>query len=146
MKICPRCGIEKAYSDFPKDASKSSGFSSHCKVCNREKKKRWLKTEKGSATKKAARKRNSGSETAKARYKRSWSRKMATHPEKIRARCAVKDALKYGKLFRKPCEVCGDVQVEAHHDDYSKQLEVRFLCQKHHREFHENFFRNFQAQ
>lgn len=38
-------------------------------------------------------------------------------------------------LVRKPCEVCGE-QAEAHHDDYNKPLEVRWLCFKHHREWH----------
>jgi len=40
------------------------------------------------------------------------------------------------KMERKPCEVCNDVNSEAHHDDYSKPMEVRFLCSKHHKEHH----------
>jgi hypothetical protein len=38
-------------------------------------------------------------------------------------------------LVRKPCEVCGE-KAEAHHDDYAKPLDVRWLCFKHHREWH----------
>jgi hypothetical protein len=37
-----------------------------------------------------------------------------------------------GKLIPKPCEVCGDPKVEKHHDDYTKPLEVRWLCKRHH--------------
>ena len=40
------------------------------------------------------------------------------------------------KLERMPCEICGDSIVEAHHDDYSKPLEVRWLCQSHHKQWH----------
>lgn len=58
------------------------------------------------------------------------------YPEKRRARLQVKNALHRGKLTRKPCERCGHVNVEAHHDDYSKPLAVRWLCRDHHREHH----------
>lgn len=37
-----------------------------------------------------------------------------------------------GKLIPKPCEVCGSLKVEKHHDDYSKPLEVRWFCREHH--------------
>jgi hypothetical protein len=47
------------------------------------------------------------------------------------------DAVYYHKLKPNPCEVCGDVlNVQAHHDDYDKPLEVRWLCRKHHQALH----------
>lgn len=47
--------------------------------------------------------------------------------------------IKQGELIRQPCEVCNtDVDVQAHHDDYMKPLDVRWLCRKHHREHHKN--------
>lgn len=58
------------------------------------------------------------------------------HPEQMKARRAVRYAVLAGKLTRQPCEVCGDPKSEAHHEDYSKVLEVRWLCQVHHREVH----------
>lgn len=39
------------------------------------------------------------------------------------------------ELIRQPCEVCG-AKADGHHDDYSKPLQVRWLCRKHHREVH----------
>jgi hypothetical protein len=46
-------------------------------------------------------------------------------------------AVKQGKILKSPCEVCGtDVDIQAHHDDYSKPLDVRWLCRKHHQEHH----------
>jgi hypothetical protein len=45
-------------------------------------------------------------------------------------------AIRSGKLKRLPCEVCGNLKSHAHHDDYSKPLDVRFLCDPHHREHH----------
>lgn len=44
--------------------------------------------------------------------------------------------IKKGVLVRQPCEVCGLSEVEAHHDDYSRPADVRWLCRAHHRELH----------
>ena len=41
-------------------------------------------------------------------------------------------------LEKQPCEICGK-KAEAHHDDYDKPLEVRWLCFEHHREWHRIF-------
>lgn len=40
-------------------------------------------------------------------------------------------------MKRLPCEVCGNVKSEAHHDDYSKPYDVRFLCREHHILYHQ---------
>jgi hypothetical protein len=55
---------------------------------------------------------------------------------KTRARNAAQARVRRGKVQRQPCEVCGAVEVEMHHEDYDKPLEVRWLCRKHHRELH----------
>ena len=60
------------------------------------------------------------------------------------AQNVVEVAIRERRLAPKPCEVCGawglmkDGRriVQAHHDDYNKPLEVRWLCQKHHHEWH----------
>lgn len=41
-------------------------------------------------------------------------------------------ALKAGKLTKGECEGCGSLDVQAHHDDYNKPLEVRWFCQTCH--------------
>ena len=47
--------------------------------------------------------------------------------------------IKAGKLIKQPCEVCNtENDVQAHHDDYGKPLDVRWLCRTHHREHHRN--------
>lgn len=58
------------------------------------------------------------------------------YPERALAVDRVHKALKAGKLREMPCEKCLDVRVHAHHDDYSKPLDVMWLCQKHHLEVH----------
>ena len=55
--------------------------------------------------------------------------------EKIRARQNLYYAIKVGKIKKATCEICGK-PAEAHHEDYSKALEVRWLCRKHHIQLH----------
>lgn len=43
-----------------------------------------------------------------------------------------------GCLARQPCETCGEKNAHAHHDNYFKPLDVRWLCKKHHNEHHNN--------
>lgn len=46
-------------------------------------------------------------------------------------------AVHSGRLLREPCEKCGSiVMLEAHHDDYSKVLDVRWLCHVCHMALH----------
>jgi hypothetical protein len=46
-------------------------------------------------------------------------------------------AKQHGDLSPKPCEVCGTtVRVQAHHEDYDRPLDVRWLCQLHHKARH----------
>lgn len=59
------------------------------------------------------------------------------YPEKIKARDAVQKAKKSGKLIVGPCSVCQATEkIHAHHEDYSKPLDVIWLCNKCHHNRH----------
>ena len=60
----------------------------------------------------------------------------ANHQSERRAQSLINHALERGKIERKPCEVCGSEQTDAHHYDYNKPLDVMWLCRKHHAEWH----------
>lgn len=60
----------------------------------------------------------------------------AVTQKKYRTRNLTNKALKEGKLKRGPCEVCGEQRVEAHHVDYDKPFEIRWLCRMHHTKLH----------
>jgi hypothetical protein len=55
---------------------------------------------------------------------------------KNNARGRVRTLIWLGKMKRGSCEKCGLPNAEAHHDDYSQPPNVRWLCKKHHTEFH----------
>jgi hypothetical protein len=92
-------------------------------------------------------------------YMRDWK---AAHPESVRrtnrsyyernaegwnegrdrskhqARLAVYSEIRAGRLEKGECEVgigCTG-RIEAHHDDYERPLEIRWLCKRHHMLLH----------
>ena len=56
--------------------------------------------------------------------------------EKLQCRHQVFIALKKGLLKRESCEFCGISKTEAHHKDYSKPLQVNWVCKEHHINLH----------
>ncbi len=63
-----------------------------------------------------------------------------SNKHKISAKLKVRYAIKVGVLTREPCETCGIIEnIHAHHDDYNKPLNVRWLCAKHHGKFHRQY-------
>lgn len=131
-KICTKCGHTKNMSEFYKDQRHLDGLQSHCKKCFSHKRKVYQNTEKG---KKAHRKgdiKYRRTKKGKEANRKASKRQRLKRPEKIKAR----NAANY--LTKCPCEVCGKIEVEAHHDDYSKPLDVRWLCKKHHTEITNN--------
>ncbi len=63
---------------------------------------------------------------------REWCQK---YPERRAAHVAVGNAIRDGRLARQPCHICGK-KAHAHHPDYSKPLEVVWLCPVHHKAAH----------
>jgi hypothetical protein len=126
---CRTCGCEEFY-----DYSDASKIRRECKKCSvrRSGEFRVRNPQLCAAHSRARRKRNRESGVVidyKAIYKR--------YAEKIKARAAVHRALKSGLLSKAPCETCGSSTVEAHHHDYSKPLDVHWLCKACHVKSHE---------
>jgi hypothetical protein len=73
-----------------------------------------------------------------AAYMRRWRK---THPLteaqriKDRARSYANVYLKRGHLERQPCK-CGELNSQMHHEDYTKPLEIEWLCRPCHLRHH----------
>lgn len=77
---------------------------------------------------------------SRAAYQRNKAKRIAyDHARdrvKTNARSRIRVLVARGKIARMPCNVCGEIKSQAHHDDYSKPLDVTWLCPKHHKELH----------
>lgn len=62
-------------------------------------------------------------------HKKRWRLR---NPEKAFAHDVFSAAIRAGKVTRMPCAVCGNPKTDGHHEDYSKPLDVVWLCRKHH--------------
>ena len=61
----------------------------------------------------------------------------ALHKTERSAQNKMTKALARGDIVKQPCETCGaTTNIDGHHDDYSKPLEVKWLCKVCHRRHH----------
>jgi hypothetical protein len=148
MKHCRECGTDKPEDQFHKRAASVDGLSAKCKSCQSEYDKARANDPKRVKAREEYQKTEKGIEAGK-RAKRSWANKnkgkvlevtqryRASNPNKAKAHGMVSYAVKCGNLHKEPCEICGSSEaVHAHHDDYAKPLNVRWLCAVHHKQWH----------
>ncbi len=127
MKTCSKCGLVKDESEFWKDNSRRDKLYCWCKSCLRE----YRQTEAGKESHSRGDKKYSQTKKGKEFRRKHDAEYRKANPEKIKARNAVNSALRDGRLFKEPCH-CGETNVQGHHEDYSKPLDVEWLCNKHH--------------
>jgi len=78
---------------------------------------------------------DSGANTTKPRRAKGGTpqaRWRERHPLEVWAHAATRSAIRRGLLTRQPCEVCGAEPADAHHEDHTAPLAIRFLCRRHH--------------
>lgn len=128
-KGCSGCGEVKPRSDF---YSRGRKIQSKCKLCvtRRQRARR-----DAGLTQALERARYHGNPRVRALVAANTARWKARNPDKLRAENAVATAIRRGDLVRQPCEVCGE-KAQAHHEDYARPLDVRWLCPLHHARQH----------
>lgn len=117
---CVKCGQQKAASEFHAHPTNRNRLQSYCKACSKAYRSKRQKAAPVPADLKRARRK-----AYEARY-----------PEKARAVKTVDNALRAGTLRKQSCERCGAANTHAHHDDYARPLDVRWLCPSHHMALH----------
>lgn len=133
-KYCKKCGKDKDLSLFSKCNLAKDGLQGSCKSCKLEAQRSARSTEAGRAKDVRYKKSILGRETAR-NHMRDYRE---NNPKLVYIYNTVRNAIRDGKLVKGVCEVCGSVNVHAHHDDYNHILKVRWLCVKHHNEWHEH--------
>ena len=129
-KVCFKCEKEKPLSDFYKHKKMGDGHLNKCKECA----KIDVSTHrKANIENIRAYDRKRGCRQDK-KYRDQYKKRF---PIKYKAHNIVSNATRDKKLFREPCEICGaEERVHAHHDDYARPLNVRWLCAAHHSQWH----------
>lgn len=100
-------------------------LKSSCVECERERLADYVKSDGREA------KLNRVNKWRKASRDEIRAKEQAAHlkdPRRRKARRAVSAALARGALVRTPCVVCGNPEVQGHHPDYDRPLEVVWLC------------------
>ena len=137
MKRCCRCKIEKELDEFSRDKSSKDGLQNKCKICqkqwyqlNKEKKKQYYQLNREKI--------REYSQLNKEKINQNKNQYYHRNPEKQKARQKLNYAVRSGKIHKALyCSSCdSDKHLEAHHTDYSKPLEVMWLCRTCHRELH----------
>lgn len=149
MKICRECNTEKLLFEFYKHAAMADGYLNKCIQCvkSRIKKHREVNLEKIQAYDKTranaphrvqARKDYSKTEAGKRAKKKAMDSYREKFPMKHAAHVITRNYIRDGKLKAETvCSICKSTKkVEAHHDDYTKPLEVRWLCESCHKDWH----------
>ena len=129
---------------FRKDVTRSRGYIASCKKCNHHLDVKIIKKRSEKRKQERERKISLGipvkvlklnsdeRRISQARQNAIWK---ARFPERSKAHSIVYSALKWKKISKLPCLVCGD-RSEAHHPDYSRPLDVVWLCRTHHKQAH----------
>ncbi len=112
LYLCYICRQRLRRKKFYPDKSRGSGIRSCCIKCQAI----WNKT------------RNVSRRLYFRQYKKD-------NREKIKAQDRLRQEIRTGRMIKQPCEICG-ARAEAHHEDYSKPLMVRWFCHKHHLRIH----------
>ncbi|PWU21489.1 MAG: hypothetical protein C5B49_02570 [Bdellovibrio sp.] len=66
-------------------------------------------------------------------------RKLLNDPHaklRSRTRNRTRELIRRGSLKRRPCIVCGERRVIAHHEDYLDPFKVIWMCEPHHKDYH----------
>lgn len=134
MKTCFKCNVEKPLSDFYEHHAMADGRLNKCKECT---KRDVIRNRAANHDYYIAYDNERSKLPHRKKARRDYCPEFRkNNPEKYAAHKAVQCALRRGDLVKLPCIICGSDSVEAHHPDYSRPLDVVWLCVLHHRQTH----------
>lgn len=128
---CSKCEETKGFDGFYRHPRSFNGFMAACKECTKAAVK--LRRRTNPAVQAYDRQRGNRQKPGYMKARRE------AHPEMYAAHTAVGNALRDGRIKREPCVFCASEKVHGHHRDYSKPLDVVWLCPKCHHRLHALF-------
>jgi hypothetical protein len=129
-KECFKCHLVLPLGDFYKHSQMKDGRVNKCKACN---KKDVTENRKDKIEYYRAYDRHRGNRKSVEDMREYRN----NYPAKYKAVTMVNNAIRDKRLFKEPCEACGNKEhIHAHHDDYAKPLNVRWLCPPCHFDWH----------
>lgn len=149
MKHCFKCQIEKPLDAFYKQVGMRDGRLGKCKECtkadarqnrqaNLEAVRAYDKLRASMPHRVAARKEYAQTPEGRLAHARALRASAARRPERTKARSALSNAVRDGRVV--PWPVCAIPECcskpEGHHPDYSRPLDVVWLCSTHHKQAH----------
>lgn len=146
-KVCFKCGKKFPLHAFYKHAQMANGRLNKCISCTKKdsNESRGRRVEYYRAYDRArannfdrvsARRAYAQSNAAKESKRIAGRKWNSLNRHKKNAHLKIRRAVLSGVLEKKNCQICGDQNVQAHHHDYTKPLDVKWLCPKHHAEEH----------
>lgn len=151
-KECRKCGESKPLEDFYRDRSKKDGRGSYCKECGRSYARDWRRKNPERTAENWKRWHEQNPERM-AEWRKQWNQenrellskiwrdRSERDREKVKARSAVQDAVRTGKILKPDaCEGCAEPiapsELQGHHPNYDEPLRVVWLCPRCHRAVH----------
>ena len=147
-KKCFKCGKVKSLDEFYIHKEMTDGHLGKCKNCtkndvhshrllNIDKIREYDKERSMLPHRVKARKEYSMTTRGKSVGNKSKLKWNENNPEKRAASLLLNNAIKYGRIKKEPCKICGSTKrIHGHHNDYSKPLDVIWLCPQHHTDLH----------
>lgn len=170
-KACSKCGVVQPLSEFYRRSDRPSGHASACKSCSNARNREYAQrnAEHIKSVRNIRNARNPGPARLRAaawrlanpernadntkkwksdnpeRWYESAKKWALANPEKIKIQRQLQKAVLRGQVLKSTtCQTCGvtDSQIDGHHPDYSKPLEVVWLCRSCHQSLHAHQRRN----
>lgn len=122
LLTCVKCGETKESVEFSPRKDGATGFNRQCRKC-----RIYIPVRKEDRT-----------EEQNEKLKKAWRKRNDKKTDEVKARALLRNAVRNGDMT-KPliCESCGSRGLmHGHHDDYSKPLDVKWLCKTCHVDIH----------
>ena len=136
QKQCFKCGRVLDIEEFYQHKQMKDGHLNKCKDCT----KKDVHERSRKCFNKIAEYEKARSQTEKRKQLRQLYQKKyrQEHPERVAINLRVRRAINAGEIIKpKCCSVCGkECKTIAHHYDYTKPLDVIFVCQRCHKRIH----------